>query len=59
MDPYNSDGHDGVVKNGEILNDETLEILGKMAITQAKARCRHYCAKRYDGWKGRLFKKGS
>jgi porphobilinogen synthase len=37
MDPYNSDGHDGVVKNGEILNDETLEILGKMAITQAKA----------------------
>lgn len=37
MDPYNSDGHDGLVKNGEILNDETLEILGKMAIVQAKA----------------------
>ena len=30
MDPYSSDGHDGIVKNGQILNDETLEILGKI-----------------------------
>jgi len=37
MDPYSSDGHDGLVDNGEILNDQTLEILAKMAITQAKA----------------------
>ncbi len=37
MDPYSSDGHDGLVKNGEILNDETLEILGRMALTQAEA----------------------
>ncbi len=37
MDPYSADGHDGLVRNGEILNDETLEILGKMAIAQAKA----------------------
>ena len=37
MDPYSSDGHDGVVENGEILNDETLVILGKMALTQAEA----------------------
>lgn len=37
MDPYSSDGHDGLVKDGEILNDETLEILGKMAIAQARA----------------------
>ena len=36
MDPYSSDGHDGIVENGEILNDETLEILGKMALTQAR-----------------------
>jgi porphobilinogen synthase len=35
MDPYSSDGHDGLVKNGEILNDETLPILGKMAVAQA------------------------
>jgi porphobilinogen synthase len=37
MDPYSSDGHDGIVKNGEILNDETLEVLAKMAIAQAQA----------------------
>lgn len=37
MDPYSSDGHDGLVKNGEILNDETLDILAKMALVQAEA----------------------
>lgn len=37
MDPYNSDGHDGLVKDGKILNDETLPILGRMAVAQAKA----------------------
>jgi porphobilinogen synthase len=36
MDPYSSDGHDGLVKEGKILNDETLEILGKMALSQAE-----------------------
>jgi porphobilinogen synthase len=37
MDPYSSDGHDGLVNNGHILNDETLPILGKMALAQAQA----------------------
>jgi len=37
MDPYSSDGHDGIVENGEILNDETLEVLGRMAVAQAQA----------------------
>ncbi len=37
MDPYSTDGHDGLVENGLILNDETLPILGKMAIAQAQA----------------------
>ncbi len=37
MDPYSSDGHDGLVKNGQILNDETLPILAKMAVAQAEA----------------------
>lgn len=37
MDPYSSDGHDGLVRNGRILNDETLPILGKMAVAQAAA----------------------
>jgi porphobilinogen synthase len=35
MDPYSSDGHDGLVQDGRILNDETLDILGKMALAQA------------------------
>jgi porphobilinogen synthase len=35
MDPYSSDGHDGLVQNGRIVNDETLDILGKMALAQA------------------------
>lgn len=37
MDPYSSDGHDGVVENGKIVNDQTLEILAKMALAQAQA----------------------
>jgi porphobilinogen synthase len=37
MDPYSSDGHDGLVKNGKILNDETLPILAGMALAQAAA----------------------
>ncbi|HCB47617.1 MAG TPA: porphobilinogen synthase, partial [Algoriphagus sp.] len=37
MDPYSSDGHDGVVKGGKILNDETLEVLGRMSLAQADA----------------------
>lgn len=36
MDPYSSDGHDGIVENGKILNDETLDILGQMALAQAE-----------------------
>lgn len=35
LDPYNSDGHDGIVQDGKILNDETLEMLGKQALSQA------------------------
>ena len=37
MDPYSSDGHDGLVIDGKIVNDETLPILGKMAVAQAEA----------------------
>ena len=37
MDPYSSDGHDGIVRDGKILNDETLEVLAQMAVAQARA----------------------
>jgi porphobilinogen synthase len=39
LDPYNSDGHDGLVRGGEILNDETLEVLCRQALVQAEAGC--------------------
>jgi porphobilinogen synthase len=37
MDPYSSDGHDGLVINNQIVNDETLPILSAMAVAQAEA----------------------
>lgn len=37
MDPYSTDGHDGLVEGEEILNDATLPILAEMAIAQARA----------------------
>tara|TARA_B100000900_G_scaffold404768_1_gene413542 strand:+ start:439 stop:1440 length:1002 start_codon:yes stop_codon:yes gene_type:complete len=37
LDPYTSHGHDGIIKNNMIANDETIEILIKQAINQCKA----------------------
>ena len=37
LDPYSSDGHDGLVQDGEILNDETVEVLIQQAYVQAEA----------------------
>jgi len=37
LDPYNANGHDGFVVDGEIVNDETVEALVKMALAQAEA----------------------
>ncbi len=37
LDPYSSDGHDGLVKDGKILNDETLLVLAAQAKVQAEA----------------------
>ncbi len=37
MDPYSSDGHDGLVKDGKIINDDTLPILARMSVAQAQA----------------------
>jgi porphobilinogen synthase len=37
LDPYNISGHDGLFKNNEVLNDETVEILRLQALVQAKA----------------------
>src|SRR5690349_9178316 len=37
LDPFSSYGHDGIVKNGEIINDETVEALVKMSVSHAQA----------------------
>ena len=39
LDPYTSHGHDGLLKNGKILNDETLKILLKQSLLQAEMGC--------------------
>jgi porphobilinogen synthase len=37
LDPFSSYGHDGIVRDGEIINDETVEVLAKMSVTHAEA----------------------
>ena len=39
LDPYSSMGHDGIVEDGRILNDETIEQLCKQSVCQARAGC--------------------
>ena len=39
LDPFTSHGHDGVMSGDDILNDETIEVLCRQAIVQAKAGC--------------------
>ena len=39
LDPYTSHGHDGLLKEGKILNDETVEVLIKQSLLQAEMGC--------------------
>ena len=39
LDPYTSHGHDGLIKNGYVLNDETIEILINQSLLQAEMGC--------------------
>ena len=39
LDPYTSHGHDGLLSEGVILNDETVDVLVKQAVVQAEAGC--------------------
>src|SRR5215470_5009690 len=39
LDPYTSHGHDGLLENGKILNDETVAVLVRQALVQAEAGC--------------------
>jgi porphobilinogen synthase len=39
LDPYTSHGHDGLLRDGRILNDETVEVLCRQAVVLAEAGC--------------------
>ena len=39
LDPFNSDGHDGLLRDGQIVNDESVEALCRQALVQAEAGC--------------------
>jgi porphobilinogen synthase len=39
LDPYTDHGHDGLIADGQILNDETLDVLTRQAVVQARAGC--------------------
>ena len=39
LDPYTSHGHDGLLKSGHVLNDETIEVLIKQSLLQAEMGC--------------------
>ncbi|MCC9605330.1 porphobilinogen synthase [Blastopirellula sp. JC732] len=39
LDPYSSHGHDGLLRNGYVVNDETVEMLCKQSVVQAEAGC--------------------
>src|SRR6202000_2851563 len=39
LDPYTSHGHDGLLEDGKILNDETVAVLVRQALVQAEAGC--------------------
>ncbi len=39
LDPFTSHGHDGVLRDGHVANDETVEILCRQAVVQARAGC--------------------
>lgn len=39
LDPYSIHGHDGIVRDGDVVNDETVEVLSRQAVVQADAGC--------------------
>ena len=58
LDPYTDHGHDGILKNDYVDNDETLAVLKKAITNLGSSWDGHNCAIRYDGWKNRLYKRG-
>ena len=49
LDPFTTHGHDGVLREGDVANDETVEILCRQALVQAEAGCDVIAPSRHDG----------
>ena len=49
LDPYTSHGHDGLMRDGVILNDETVAVLVQAGAGAGRGRLRHHRAVRHDG----------
>ena len=49
LDPYTSHGHDGLIRDGIILNDETVAVLVRAGAGAGRGRLRHHRAVRHDG----------
>jgi porphobilinogen synthase len=49
LDPYSSFGHDGIVEGGKIVNDSTVKVLSKMALSHAQAGADVVGSQRHDG----------
>ena len=49
LDPYTNHGHDGLLKNKYVINDETVDVLMKQALLQAQMGCDD-SALWHDGW---------
>ena len=52
---YMSHGHCGIIKDSEVQNDQTLEILRKSRSQLCRSRHRYCCAFRHDGWTSRRY----
>lgn len=58
LDPYSEYGHDGIVRNKRIINDDTIEVLAEMALSHAIAGADYVCpSDMMDGRVGRIRKK--
>ncbi len=59
LDPYTSHGQDGLLRDGQIVNDPTIEVLCKQSVVQAAAGAVCDCTVRHDGWPHRRDPRGA
>ena len=57
LDPYTSHGQDGLVRDGYVVNDETIDVLCRQAVVQAEGRLRRDRPFGHDGWPRRCVRR--